>query len=1287
MKARGRCLATNDELRDQIRALLPDKSDEDLRRLEQEGTLLDSIKAAEQRSSASAPAPPPSQPTAQSPGITPDAMQSLMRGIQDYGIEGLSPAQAISTMKMPRMFTERYVLANAMEQAAASQTSYTPKIKPFKELADAPYEAVKGGFMWTLDVVDRVTQDWVFAVADELLKGDTSVGKVKDRIGRVLKGEEAIEFAQLLDHLPAEHKRALGQGLISAKIALQDAPLPPGFLRQMDPVMESLMPGEKASWEDARKVYGFMGDMVFDASLFAGGAGKLLGMGAQATKAPKLARGLEVASNIVDPMRAVQAGSKKGVELAMREMSKNNQLNNAMRSFIVRGTGIKEFDNAVNDISGLAPHLRGEMLNASGKIEKTIRPLRKKGYSVHLTAEERSFDLAKTLAADVAEGRTSIEKLNKLGIFDDFETFSNPENARTLIEKLAKNPGDIDALNEAVQDYSMLWEKMRNVRIHHGVNPSTLKDLGAHPKRVLKDLREKHWQAYENAYEAAEKSARDLLEETRRVIDQNRIQILEAGERGTKSLMEQARIASKITLKDFESAYRSEFTDVVAQAVLDNKALKPAAEYLEDLYMSRRYLSNKAANNPLVKQIESEIVKMERAVEMTPNFVPHVISPEALDAMNRFVQKSSPGAKLNPNAAEDIVREWVEKSTGRPLSTEEINRVIRNNEWKFSGQEGPLTKGSDVEKFKLGPLYRKDHLGGKIIRRIRGTDRELASFFHVDEATVMATRSQDTARASSAAHYFRTLLTEDSPYVRTKEHVKKLPKKEMGAWTKLSDVDGGEQVLRVMPEMRDVYVSRRAATPMMRAAKPFLTDPDENVFLRMADTMKKWWISYTLPLYPAYHNRNSISNIFNMTMAGWGVDPRYAQQDVTNYFKAKALQLQMQRGDMKGVRRLKFHVEGIDGGVDGKELGRLASRLGVTDSGLLSSELEDLFRMQNPQSNWKKWVPGSSDFGLVKGGREVGKWIENSDKLALFASMLERGKSIEESAAIAKKFLGNYSSLVMTPVERKYLTRLFPFYRWTRFNIPLQFEQLFFNPMHRWRLTNLRRLHESGAAGGIGFEEPEGVEHGALPRWASPFLHDLGAVPVSYDSEKGEMSFRGVEGFIPAGDIVNILGGLDSSDSILRFALQMSNPVAKALIEGATGSPSFGESRPFEGREQEFLGRDWPARTVTLMRNLRFLNEFDRMDPFAAFVGPNSVWRTHKRRQILDADERIMRSLLGLGVYKARPSAEILNMRFDQIREMSKKQSAEERRLRERGEALRIAEDWEEDAARRRENE
>jgi hypothetical protein len=65
--------------------------------------------------------------------------------------------------------------------------------------------------------------------------------------------------------------------------------------------------------------------------------------------------------------------------------------------------------------------------------------------------------------------------------------------------------------------------------------------------------------------------------------------------------------------------------------------------------------------------------------------------------------------------------------------------------------------------------------------------------------------------------------------------------------------------------------------------------------------------------------------------------------------------------------------------------------------------------------------------------------VDQALRTAIYREAVEKGATGSQAASRANKFLIDYNNL--TPFEEKYMTRLFPFYRWMKGNIPLQAEQ------------------------------------------------------------------------------------------------------------------------------------------------------------------------------------------------------------------------------------------------------
>jgi len=174
--------------------------------------------------------------------------------------------------------------------------------------------------------------------------------------------------------------------------------------------------------------------------------------------------------------------------------------------------------------------------------------------------------------------------------------------------------------------------------------------------------------------------------------------------------------------------------------------------------------------------------------------------------------------------------------------------------------------------------------------------------------------------------------------------------------------------------------------------------------------------------------------------------------------------------------------------------------------------------------------------------------IEDYARLAHFVSRIERSRlrnfqaAAEEAAGFVRKFHFDYNDYTYT--EKAVLSRIFPFYRWTRKNIPLQLTLLATHPAYF--LTQMKALNAISQAQGFGFaghnvDIPTAED--VMPSWLKEHL----AVPVGM----GSSGVRYLDAPLPTKDAFNFFGS--SPNELLQNIMYMANPAIKDPMEVATG--------------------------------------------------------------------------------------------------------------------------------------
>lgn len=225
-----------------------------------------------------------------------------------------------------------------------------------------------------------------------------------------------------------------------------------------------------------------------------------------------------------------------------------------------------------------------------------------------------------------------------------------------------------------------------------------------------------------------------------------------------------------------------------------------------------------------------------------------------------------------------------------------------------------------------------------------------------------------------------------------------------------------------------------------------------------------------------------------------------------------------------------------------------------------------------------------SKFAPVAGGEKLGQRIEDRSRLLPFAELLRQGVDPAEAAKRAITSNVDYSSRAYTDFEKKYLTRLFPFYKYSSRTAPLVIKRLMEHPgggtAQTIRLTNDLK-DESGftpdyIGGGLAIPIPGGKEGiqkyltglgfqheilnnlatagpGGIQKTGMDLLGQLHPVPKSaLELATGKQFFTGrdlKDLDARSGRIGEQTGLLESPQSVPYWAdeLLMNSPVARAV--------------------------------------------------------------------------------------------------------------------------------------------
>lgn len=227
--------------------------------------------------------------------------------------------------------------------------------------------------------------------------------------------------------------------------------------------------------------------------------------------------------------------------------------------------------------------------------------------------------------------------------------------------------------------------------------------------------------------------------------------------------------------------------------------------------------------------------------------------------------------------------------------------------------------------------------------------------------------------------------------------------------------------------IKDYSFDPRIADHLNRLRKILADDNATRGFLSLWRPLQNLWKGAVTAWNPAFHTRNAISNTWQNYLAGV-VSPRpYAQ----------ALEVMAGAGKNPGK---KIRIGDLDWTLG--DLRQLAEEYGVLRHGWLGGDIGET-AAREAEKAVKPWAKASG------APRKAGRFVEDHARLSHFLDRIAKGDSLRDASWSVKKYLFDYSEL--TDLERGTATSwglkdLFPFYTWSRKDIPLQISALITMP-------------------------------------------------------------------------------------------------------------------------------------------------------------------------------------------------------------------------------------------------
>lgn len=478
-------------------------------------------------------------------------------------------------------------------------------------------------------------------------------------------------------------------------------------------------------------------------------------------------------------------------------------------------------------------------------------------------------------------------------------------------------------------------------------------------------------------------------------------------------------------------------------------------------------------------------------------------------------------------------------------------------------------------------------------REIAGTIEEINRqfgkvFFETDVAKILRVDGVNIAEAINAEDFLRHISTNPA-WVKG---AAKTPAGKFVAEEGFSLVNHPAFLGKQVP--KEIAADIRGMTERLQGLNV------QGDFLNVYDSIQNTWKAWTLGIFPAYHSRNVVGNLWLNFLF-----------DVNPIFYNDAIRMQITQTPLKGGRMVS-RVMGLKPGsittkagkiIDDKEVMRQAKRLQVVGRGIYGVDI--------PIGSVEKIRRGNSiilgeETKLLRAGFGIGKTLEDNARLTHFIDRIVKGFSYEDAAISTKKALFDYSEL--SRFERNVMKRIFPFYTWSRKNVPIEIEKLIQQP---GKFAGIPKIKEA-------IEESQGGKPNSV--FMSDFLKDNFAIRTR--KVGAQEQFFLLKNWLPATDILEILAPID-------LAGEMLTPILKAPVQWAANYNLFFKSQVEKtpGELGEFLSISMRKKTIDLLRNIRILNTIDRLNPGNVF-GTDRTFRLD-----LPQKERWVSFFTGLKLY------------------------------------------------------
>lgn len=334
-------------------------------------------------------------------------------------------------------------------------------------------------------------------------------------------------------------------------------------------------------------------------------------------------------------------------------------------------------------------------------------------------------------------------------------------------------------------------------------------------------------------------------------------------------------------------------------------------------------------------------------------------------------------------------------------------------------------------------------------------------------------------------------------------------------------------------EIGGEYIVTKGVKAALDRYQKLSADEGLNAFLKAYDTGMSWWKRGAL-FSGGYHLRNDIGAKFNNYIAG---------MDLPDLTKYSALALKdVQNAMLKGIETPLYDAYRRQGLSSTSQSAIEFAKHADDPEKAITNAVENLSR-----TNTQKAAGVLNPLRAFDNSQQLGNFVDQVNRFALFRWAVEKkGMTPAKAAAKVRETQFDYSRITNT--EREVFTRLAPFYRWSRKNIPFQLRKFAEDPARYSRADKLRR----------NFQDSFGLEEQDTPEYMKQNFF----MPVT---SNGDGTGKMLGANLPVGDLTRL-------SAPGKLGLDSLAPTVKLPIELLSNRNLFfnNDIQRFEGQEKKY---------------------------------------------------------------------------------------------------------------------